>query len=338
MVLIFTNKEDTHPTNVIKYLTEWSVEVFRFNTECLLTDYRFGWWCNDEGCDFYIRNIRNGREMYGHQVTAVWDRRPLVPSSLPVQHENEEINKHILDEAHSFLSFLRYWMRNIYSIGSIVEDRPADSKMLQLSVARSLGMRIPDTCFSNMRDKIIAMTAPYEFLSLKPIGSSSVLVGDTDEEYVFYSQKVRTADLQQMPESTFSQSVNFVQNYVEKAFELRITVCCNDIVACKIDSQAMDDDKGKIDWRQGYDYDLKHEIVELPEKIKTFCHQFLEKMKLNFGCFDFIVTPEGDYVFLECNPNGQWLWIEILTGYDISMIVARNLAKYEKPYSNKDYN
>ncbi len=338
MILIFTNKEDTHPTNVIKYLTEWGVEVFRFNTECLMTDYRFGWWCNDEGYDFYIRNIRNGREMYGHQVTAVWDRRPSVPSSLPVQHENEEINKHILDEAHSFLSFLRYWMRNIYSIGNIVEDRPADSKMLQLSVARSLGMHIPDTCFSNMRDKIIAMTAPYEFLSLKPIGSSSVLVGDTDEEYVFYSQKVRTADLQQMPESAFSQSVNFVQNYVEKAYELRITVCCNDVVACKIDSQAMDDDKGKIDWRQGYDYDLKHEIVELPEKIKTFCLQFLEKMKLKFGCFDFIVTPEGDYVFLECNPNGQWLWIEILTGYDISKIVARNLAKYEKTYSKKDDN
>jgi glutathione synthase/RimK-type ligase-like ATP-grasp enzyme len=52
-------------------------------------------------------------------------------------------------------------------------------------------------------------------------------------------------------------------------------------------------------------------------------------MKLNFGCFDFIVTPEGEYVFLECNPNGQWLWIEMETGYDISKIMAKNLAKFE---------
>ena len=330
MILIFSNKEDSHPTNVIKYLTEWGVEVFRFNTECLLTDYRFSWWCNTGGCDFFIENIHNQRKLYGHQVTAVWDRRPWVPSTLPVRHENEDINKHILDEAHCFLSFLRYWMRDIYSIGSIVEDRPADSKMLQLSVARSLGMRIPDTCFSNMRDAIVDRTAPYEFLSLKPLGSSGILLGDTNEEYVFYSQKVKTSDLQQQPEEAFAQSVNFVQNYVEKAYELRITACCDDLVACKIDSQAMEDDKGKIDWRQGYDYDLKHEIVEIPEKIKDFCHQLLAKMKLNFGCFDFIVTPEGDYVFLECNPNGQWLWIELYTGYDISKMVARNLTKYEE--------
>ncbi|MBR2052504.1 MAG: hypothetical protein IJ961_08530, partial [Bacteroidales bacterium] len=83
---------------------------------------------------------------------------------------------------------------------------------------------------------------------------------------------------------------------------------------------------GKIDWRQGYDYDLRHEIVDIPDSIKDFCLAFLKKMKLNFGCFDFIVTPDDEYVFLECNPNGQWLWIELVTGYDISEMVARNLA------------
>jgi glutathione synthase/RimK-type ligase-like ATP-grasp enzyme len=50
---------------------------------------------------------------------------------------------------------------------------------------------------------------------------------------------------------------------------------------------------------------------------------------LNFGCFDFIVTSNNDYIFLECNPNGQWLWIELETGYEISKIIAENLAKYE---------
>ena len=83
---------------------------------------------------------------------------------------------------------------------------------------------------------------------------------------------------------------------------------------------------GKIDWRQGYDHNLRHEIVDIPDSIKDFCLSFLKKMKLNFGCFDFIVTPDDEYVFLECNPNGQWLWIELVTGYDISEMVARNLA------------
>ncbi len=329
MILIFTNKEDSHPTHVIQYLKAWRVSVFRLNTECLLTDYRFSWWANANDCDFCIRNIKNGLEIYGHEISAIWDRRPQVPKELPQPNEYEDVNKLNLDEAHEFLSFIRYYLKDVFSIGSIVEDRPAASKMLQLSIARQLGMCIPDTCFANEKAPIALLADRYASLSLKPIGESCILLND-EEEYVFYSQKVNSSVLLQQPEQVFSQTANFVQNYVEKAYELRITVCCNDIVACKIDSQAMDDDKGKIDWRQGYDYDLKHEIVELPEMIKTFCHQFLEKMKLNFGCFDFIVTPEGDYVFLECNPNGQWLWIELLTGYDISNIVAKNLAKHEK--------
>ena len=98
---------------------------------------------------------------------------------------------------------------------------------------------------------------------------------------------------------------------------------CADVV----DHQA--DDTGKIDWRQGYGHELQHEIVTLPEHIQTFCREFLKRMHLNFGCFDFIVTPENKYVFLECNPNGQWMWIELITGCDISQIIAHNLAKYE---------
>ena len=329
MILIFSNKEDTHPTHVIQYLNTWRVPVFRINSECLLTDYHFSWWANQHDCDFYIRNIKNGLEVFGHQITAIWERRPVIPSELPFVSEIEEINKHNIEEAHGFLSFIRYYLKDVYSIGSIVEDRPSSSKMLQLSIAHQLGMRIPNTCFSNEKEPIAHLAEQHKCLSLKPISNSSVFLNG-EEEYVFYSQKAMSKDLLQQPEEAFTQTVSFVQNYVEKAYELRITVINQDVIACKIDSQIQDDDKGKIDWRQGYDYNLKHEIVELPENIRQFCLAFLQRMKLNFGCFDFIVTPEGEYVFLECNPNGQWLWIEMETGYDISKIMAKNLAKYEK--------
>lgn len=329
MILIFTNKEDGHPTHVIQYLNTWRVPVFRINSECLLTDYHFSWWANQHDCDFYIRNIKNGLEVFGHQITAIWERRPEIPSELPFVSEIEEINKHNIEEAHGFLSFIRYYLKDVYSIGSIVEDRPSSSKMLQLSIAHQLGMRIPNTCFSNEKEPIAHLAEQHKCLSLKPISNSSVFLNG-EEEYVFYSQKAMSKDLLQQPEEAFTQTVSFVQNYVEKAYELRITVINQDVIACKIDSQIQDDDKGKIDWRQGYDYNLKHEIVELPENIRQFCLAFLQRMKLNFGCFDFIVTPEGEYVFLECNPNGQWLWIEMGTGYDISIIMAKNLAKYEK--------
>ena len=108
MILIFTNKADSHPTNVIKYLISWGVPVFRLNTECLLSDYEFSWWCNDTSCDFHIKNIKNGLELYGHEITAIWDRRPEDPNKLLVRHGDRKVNKFLREEATGFLRFLRY--------------------------------------------------------------------------------------------------------------------------------------------------------------------------------------------------------------------------------------
>lgn len=328
MVFIFTNKNDIHPTNVIKHLVSWGVPVFRLNTECLLTDYQFKWWCDENGCDFYIRNIKNNLEVYGHEITAVWERRAMIPKTLPITHRERSINKYNREEAHGFLSFLRYYMRDIYSIGSIVEDRSAESKMLQLAVAKSIGAKVPDTCYANYKSAFDDLCSKHEELSLKSINNDSIFI-DGEKEYVFYSQKCKSTDLMKQAPEAFSQTACYLQNYIDKKYELRITVCCNDIVACKIDSQIQGETTGKIDWRQGYDYNLQQEIVEIPDSVKELCLSYLMKMKLNFGCFDFIVTPDDEYIFLECNPNGQWLWIELETGFDISKIVAINLSKNE---------
>ena len=329
MILIFTNKTDAHPTNVIKHLVSWGVPVFRLNTECLVSEYQFSWWCDERGCDFFIRNNRNGLELYGHQITAIWDRRPEEPKIIPIKYTDRKTNKFLREEATGFLRFLRYYLRNIYSIGSVVEDRPASSKMLQLSVAKRLGMKVPDTTFANTKDAFFPLLQKHKNISLKPIDASSFFTND-GMEYVFYSRKAKTNEIMAQPNEAFEHTASFLQNYIDKKYELRITVCNEDVVACKIDSQSLDDDKGKIDWRQGYDYGLKQDIVAIPDNVKQFCIEFLKEMHLNFGCFDFIVTPDDDYVFLECNPNGQWLWIELATGYDISKIIAKNLAKYEE--------
>ena len=56
----------------------------------------------------------------------------------------------------------------------------------------------------------------------------------------------------------------------------------------------------------------------------------LKEMKLNFGAFDFVVTPSGEYFFLECNPNGQWLWIEMRTGLKISEAITEVLSDFKR--------
>lgn len=328
MILIITNKDDVHPTPVIKVLTKRNIPVFRLNTECLLTDYDFSWWNSSCESRFVITNRQTGLRLDSIDLTTIWDRRPEAPKELPIK-SSENINKHNLDEASGFLRFLRSYISNVPSLGSINYDRYASSKMEQLAKAISVGLIVPDTCFSNCQSDILKMAENHQELVLKSIESDSFFDVDSDKEYVFYSQKVSYEDIANAPQEAFTQTVTYVQEYIPKAFELRVTVVAKKVFACKIESQHLADDEGKIDWRQGYEHGLRYEPYELLDDIAQKCIKFLKKMRLNFGAFDFIVTPSGEYVFLECNPNGQWLWIEMETGLKISEAIADALATGE---------
>ena len=325
MILIITNKEDAHPNLVMDILTEWDVPFFRLNTEDLLTEYDFQWWANSDGCDFEITNIQSGLKMAGTDITSVWDRRPEPPKSLPIKN-TDEINAHNLREALAFLRFLRYFVEHFPSIGSIVGDKVASSKMLQYRKAQDNGFIVPETVFSNNKKAVEVLASKYDCLCLKPIDGRDVWDEKNAVDYVFFSQILFSKDIYCIPDEAFFQTVSFVQEYVPKAYELRVTVVDTDVFAAKILSQGLPEDKGKIDWRQGYDSGLSFVECQLPEIIRQRCIAVVHALGLNFGGLDLIVRPDGEYVFLECNPNGQWLWVELATGMKISESIARFLS------------
>ena len=328
MILVITNKEDVHPTPVIEILNKRNIPVFRLNTESLLTDYDFCWWNDRKESHFFIINRQTGLRLDGEELTTVWDRRPELPSELLI-HGTEAINKHNLEEAAGFLRFLRSYIAGMPSIGSIRFDGLANSKMEQIRVAQLVGLNVPSTCFSNRQEDIVSMARQYDEMVLKPIESNSIFDDDKRQDYVFYTQKVTSEIIMDAPKEAFSQTVSFVQNYIPKAFELRVTVVKGMVFGCKIESQHLPEDKGKVDWRQGNEKDLRYATYHIPDDISQKCLRFLSLMKLNFGAFDFIVTPSGEYYFLECNPNGQWLWIELETGQKISEAIADALETGE---------
>ena len=54
-------------------------------------------------------------------------------------------------------------------------------------------------------------------------------------------------------------------------------------------------------------------------------------LRLTFGAIDLIETPKGEYVFLEINPNGQWLWLDDMLDLGISAAVADWLSNASQP-------
>ena len=304
VILIVTNKKDVHPNLVEEALSVRGVPFLRLNTEALLTDYEFEWWADNSGCDFRILCIANGIECRGSQISAVWERRPEAPTEL--SHPGDpRIDKHNLAEALGFLVFLRQYIADIPSIGSIKNDRRASSKMLQLKLAHELGFSIPDSLFANRKTPIADFADRHGTIAIKSIENDNVWLDvDAMEEYVFYTCKTEGKSLQELPEEAFSQTVSFVQDYVPKAYELRVTVVGDKVFACKIDSQSMPGHEGEVDWRQGLDHGMRHVACVLPEEIERKCIEFTRRMGLNFGCFDLVVTPSGEHVFF--GVQSQW--------------------------------
>ena len=48
----------------------------------------------------------------------------------------------------------------------------------------------------------------------------------------------------------------------------------------------------------------------------------MRSFDINFASIDMIVTPEGEFVFLDLNPNGQWLWLEEELGLPLVATMA----------------
>ena len=51
------------------------------------------------------------------------------------------------------------------------------------------------------------------------------------------------------------------------------------------------------------------------------------RLGLCYGAIDLVLTPGGDYVFLEINPSGQYLWVERATGLPLTAAICDYLAR-----------
>ena len=83
------------------------------------------------------------------------------------------------------------------------------------------------------------------------------------------------------------------------------------------------------DWRHHHEFASSqfYTAYRLPAKIERLCVRLVRALGLCFGALDLILTPQGEYVFLEVNPNGQWAWIEDFTGLPISDAIAELLMQ-----------
>ena len=191
--------------------------------------------------------------------------------------------------------------------------RQAQQKLWQLRLASELGFKIPKTLVTNDPEALPKFWEECRGQVIyKTIGRNQIR-GEDGKFRSAYTNKLNADFLERRTEIGLAPCL--FQGYAEKRVELRITVVGNRAFTCEIHSQRSE--RTRIDWRK---YDIPntpHLPARLPSDIEEKCLRLVRDLGLNFGAIDMIVTPEGDYVFVEINPNGQWLWIEQLTGLPI---------------------
>ncbi|MBW1603106.1 ATP-grasp ribosomal peptide maturase [Streptomyces sp. JJ66] len=197
----------------------------------------------------------------------------------------------------------------------------AEYKPLQLRVAAESGLSVPRTLITN---SIGAVHAFADSLSgpmiYKPFSHVRGVVGN--QTAAVYTSMVNPEDL--APEDV-ATTAHLFQEWVPKDHEVRLTAVRDRIFAAEIHS---DSPTGRVDWRSDY-ASHSYAVCEPPEPVRRGVLRMLERLGLPYGAFDFVVTPDGDWRFLEVNPSGQFGFVEQSTGLPITAAIADYLEGTE---------
>lgn len=202
-----------------------------------------------------------------------------------------------------------------------------EDKISQLMAATEVGLTVPPTRYT------CDLGAAADFadevgggrVAFKPFGP--YLGQNRVEGHItqLYCQVLPAAELRHQAGDDLVPTPAIWQPYVPKAHELRVVYVGGTIFSCRIESQASE--VANEDWRR-YDIDnTPHLPHELDPGVAARVHALMARMGLVFGSLDFIVTPEGEHVFLEINPVGQFDWIAELTGHPIYERLAELLIE-----------
>lgn len=326
-VLIISNPEDEHVPDVVRRLEHYGAQVILFWPEELGNSASLSFQFPDRSAVPRICLQVDTNRYDFNDFGAIWFRRPRLPSlnGYTLSQEGLEFAR---DEWKTLLHSAYGLIRNPLWVSHPDALSQASNKIRQLTMAHEIGLRVPQTLITNNPDLAREFIAEYNHhVVAKATGTGWVYnEGGHDVTYVL-TNRLSQADLAGLQEIRVSP-VTF-QEEIPKAFEVRANIVGSRCLAIRIESQRSE--ISSVDWRR---YDVMNTPYlphQLPVDIEAKCLRLCQMLGLEFGAIDLICTPDGAYVFLEVNANGQFLWAEQLSGVRVSDAIARLLAGIAQP-------
>jgi len=315
-VLIFSSRRDEVCCEPVRSrLAELGIETLQVNTDDVLdgsTKVRMA-----EGQETSALEI-NGK-CIDREYCAAWIRRPFGKIEMPEYFGSQDhrLRQDLQDEVKVAITGLITSIPNTRFLNSLDSTRIAERKSLQLRMAKKVGLNIPDTEETNFINECSLVSA-IDRVVFKPHRGISTQDGRSS-----YTSMVDSGRATSYNNSLVYPGI--FQEFVDKQREWRVTIVGDEHFAVTIETKEV----AKDDWRK---HQFERDLVEfakgnLPEEIITACTKLMGELDLKYGAFDFIEKPSGEFVFLEINPSGQYMWLENMLGLDISGAIARTLIQ-----------
>lgn len=320
-ILVLTNPSDAHSDAVIHFVNKLGGEVVRWHPAEVNTDSTI-LVARDRDA---VSIESSGRTFGLEEISSCWYRRPD-----PVQdHPNgtHVVDRHLVKQEANAVLWGLYgrlrttWYSHPYCI------RSAAWKLYQLDVAHHVGFRIPDYVVSNRAMILSEFIESHRYVVLKPIDEKTTTFEIDGQPMNLYVKKFAREDLRGLGDND-PISPCLLQEYIDKTSDVRITVIGRQVYCTRILQPSEGEEL--TDWRKRT-LELDHEDIACPDTIREAVLSYNTIMGLNFSAFDFAIGRDGEWYFLECNPNGQWLWIEIKTGVNLAEVFARHLMLLHPP-------
>lgn len=248
-------------------------------------------------------------------VSAVWYWRlwaPTLDEQLSAQYRDFAIRES-MTTLRGFLDLLS----DVPWIDSIDVNLAAENKTRQLVLAQSVGLSIPPTLITA---DPAAVRQFYEENDGNVVTKLQNSLGYSMKGGGgFPTRKLYPADLQAL--DSLRQCPMMFQRFVTKAKELRIAW-----VDGRAFVGALDGAVCGVDWRYEAK-DASWENHSLPQDVHDRLAVLMQRLGLRQGAIDMILTPDGDYVFLEVNPHGEWGMLEKDLGLPIGDAIADALVR-----------
>lgn len=307
-VLVVTDRYDPTADLVVEELNRREVPVFRFDTSEFPTALTVG---AELGVDGWRGRAWTGRRSVElAAVSGIYYRRPTVFTF----HQDMSTEERRWAAVQARLGFggllagLAPWLNHPHDIGY------AEYKPVQLQAAITAGFRVPRTMITNDPDTAQRFVAEVGQAVYKPFGGT-VAVTDTEGTHQVFATLVTP---QQAGDPSVAHSMHLFQAWVPKAYEVRLTVVDDQFFAARINAQSP---TAQVDWRADY-RSLAYAPIKTPTPVRSQVTELLRRLGLRFAAMDFVVAPDGEWWFLEANPNGQWAWIEAETAMPIAATIA----------------